>query len=330
MIRGSLPGAPRRRGHRHQREAAWDNNLAGSDGATSNGPPPKLRNVDCGWRLDGPAKRLDHEDLTRALDPGPDFNDPAMAFHGTAALGIVLGEDNRTGVVGIVPKLPNVGLAYYDPYNPVHDPQNPNLYSLANAIGTAVAGLTLGDVLLIEAQAYLPGKLLAPVEVHDFEWRAIQTATAAGIIVVEPCGNGTNGGVPALDVDSLHLSDSGAILVSAALSWLHYPLDYSPYGARVDCYAWGDSVCTCWDDGTGSKQVYDAATGTTAAAAIIAGAALAVQCAHIEKNAYGARLDALQMRAKLKDPNTSTPSLPDGTGRLFGVMPDVYAIITAL
>ena len=309
-------------------KAAWDNNLAGADGATTTGQPLKFRNVDCGWRLDASGQRLDHEDLGQMTNPPPDHNDPSMTFHGTAALGIILAKDNRTGVVGIVPNLPDVGLAYYDPYDPVHDPAHPNPYSLANAIGTAAASLQSGDVILIEAQVYRTktSDMLAPPEVYDFEWRAIQVLTAAGIIVVEPCGNGTNGGWPPLDVDALPFADSGAILVSVAASWPHLRLAYSAYGNRVDCYAWGDTVYTCWDYGSSSD--YGVAEGTTAAAAIIAGAALSVQCAHIEKK-NGARLNAQQMRDKLRSAANGIPPEPDG-GPPFGVMPDVYAIINAL
>ena len=308
--------------------AAWDNDLFGADGATSKGQRVKFRNVDCGWLFDQRTQRLDHDDLGYTPSPPPDHNDPDMTFHGTAALGIILAKDNQTGGVGIVPNLLDVGLAYYDPYDPVHNPQQPNPYSLANAIGAATADLNLGDVLLIEAQVYRTktSDLLAPVEVYDAEWKAIQAATTAGIIVVEPCGNGTNGGLPALDVDTLPFSDSGAILVSAAVSWPHIRFDYSPYGDRVDCYAWGDSVYTCWVYDNQSKGDYGAAGGTTAASAIIAGAALAVQCAHIEKK-NGARLDAQQMRDKLR--NIGTLPDPPGSPRI-GVMPDVYAIITGL
>ena len=147
--------------------------------------------------------------------------------------------------------------------------------------------------------------------------------------MVEPCGNGINGGGPALNVDAaIPFGNSKAILVSAAASWPHLPLTYSAYGSRVDCYAWGDSVSTCWDHGIGSKQDYAMAGGTSAAAAIIAGVALAVQSAHIEK--YGTRLDAFQMQQKLRNPATGTAQEYQPGAPPIGIMPDLYSVILNL
>ena len=303
-------------------KAAWAT-FAGADGATTIHPAPKFVNVDCGWLVD-------HQDLGIVPSPSPLINDLSMAFHGAAMLGIVLARDNQFGGVGIVPNLNplGVGLAYYDPYDPVN-PANP--LSLANAIGAATSGLQLGDVMLIEAQVYDPAQIatLAPPEVYHAEWNAINTATTAGIVVVEPCGNGINGGGPALNVDAaIPFGNSKAILVSAAAPWPHLPLTYSAYGSRVDCYAWGDSVLTCWDHGIGSKQDYAMAGGTSAAAAIIAGVALAVQSAHIEK--YGTRLDAFQMQQKLRNPATGTAQEYQPGAPPIGIMPDLYSVILNL
>jgi hypothetical protein len=315
-------------------KTAWA--FAGADGAPTKGAAPKFRNIDCGWRLQppaapgGPLGPIDHEDLDAVpLNPPPVGNYGAMSSHGTEMLGIVLARDNQVGGVGIVPHLPEVGLVYYDPYyDPENPPNPPDPNGLPGAVGTAMAGLQVGDVILIEAQVYAPGSdKLAPPEIYRAEWDAIRTATAAGIVVIEPCGNGTADGPPVLDVDSeLTHGESEAILVTAAASWPHARLPYTAFGKRVDCYAWGDTVLTCAD--YGSRSDYGLTGGTSAASAIIAGVALAVQCAYIEKTNGTARLDGPTMRQKLRNSAYGTPPAPGAEP--IGSMPDLHTVISNL
>jgi len=105
----------------------------------------------------------------------------------------------------------------------------------------------------------------------------------------------------------------------------------SNYGNRVDCFAWGNSVWTTARDHSvaGSTTVppvnehyTDSFNGTSAASAIIAGAAVLVQdmCRHF----YGGPVECEKLRDLLKNPETGTPY----TGvRAIGVMPDLGPVL---
>jgi len=137
------------------------------------------------------------------------------AFHGTGVLGIVMAEDNSIFVAGIAPSAgpANCFSAY------------PN--NAADAIIAATAQMSAGDVLLIEvASGGMWGYTDVAVELEPACYAAIKAAWAAGIIVIEPAGNGAH------DLDNIHDSsshyllnrkspdfkDSGAIIVGAAHS----------------------------------------------------------------------------------------------------------------
>ena len=104
----------------------------------------------------------------------------------------------------------------------------------------------------------------------------------------------------------------------------------SNFGTRVHCYAWGEQVVTtdyhvfnpfnAYTMPCGPHAPFD---GTSSAAAILAGAALAVQgMAHATR---GCRLAPEAVRAILSDPDNGTASAP---GAQIGVMPDLRKIIT--
>jgi serine protease len=121
--------------------------------------------------------------------------------------------------------------------------------------------------------------------------------------------------------------DSGAIIVGAASSANpHTRMDFSSFGARVDCYAWGENVDTTSSTSAGSTTAYTGTfSGTSSASPIITGAALAIQ--GVREAAGGPRLGSLQMRQVLSNPATGTPSANPGTD-LIGVMPNLASIIT--
>jgi len=224
-----------------------------------------------------------------------------------------------------------------------------------DAIMAAIANLTFGDVLLLEAQVALNGTdLLGPIEAYDAEYEAIRLATALGIIVVEAGGNGTDNGLaPALDMDTYttlsglailnrdpanpDFRDSGAIIVTAATSTdPHTRLVYAPHGRRIDCYAWGQDIDTLASDDAGATDSYRTNFGgTSGASPIITGAALAVQ-GRAEAQ-LGFRYSPRQMRAILSDPLTGTPAdaaepttisvmpnLRNIFDTIFNTAPDVY------
>jgi hypothetical protein len=106
----------------------------------------------------------------------------------------------------------------------------------------------------------------------------------------------------------------------------HIRLYNSNFGSRIDCYAWGEFVDTCSSDPLGSTTLYTPGfNGTSAASAIVAGAALSVQ-GMAEAN-LGYRFGPKQLRTLLSDPANGTVSNNPAADRI-GVMPDLGKIVT--
>jgi hypothetical protein len=299
-------------------EYAWT--FDGGDGAGQ-----RLIDLERGWTLD-------HEDLAAhgaTLLHGTILN--SDRGHGTSVLGEVCAVDNDLGCVGIVPNIASVDVVSF------HESTR------AEAILAALASLSFGDALLLEAQVWLNGtELLGPIEAYDAEYEAIRLATALGITVIEAGGNGTNNGsAPALDMDTYttlsgrmifnrdpanpDFRDSGAVIVTAATSTApHTRLTYGPHGRRIDCYAWGHNINTLTSSADGSTSDYRTSFGgTSGASPIITGAALAIQ-GRAEAQ-LGFRFSPRQMRAILSNPETGTPPDADETTQI-GVMPNLRAI----
>jgi hypothetical protein len=307
-------------------EYAWP--FRGGDGTGQS-----IIDIERGWTLN-------HEDLAshgaRCLHGTP--LDSSRA-HGTAVLGILCAEDNTLGCVGIAPNIDTVNVV------------STNVSSRVDAIISAIDNLSFGDVLLLEAQVYLEPRasypdMLGPIEVYDAEFDTIRLATALGINVVEVGGNGTNRGgtasAPAMNMDTYvnpsgrrilnrdaanpDFRDSGAIIVTAATSTApHTRLAYAPHGRRIDCYAWGENIETCWSNDRGATDLYNPNfSGTSGASPIIAGATLIIQ--GIAEASLGFRFNPRQIRAILS--NATTGTRPAGTETaLIGVMPNLRAII---
>jgi len=128
-------------------------------------------------------------------------------------------------------------------------------------------------------------------------------------------------------------TDSGAIVVGAATSAVpHTRVVNSNFGNRIDCYAWGDSVNTATSNAAGTnKTAHNSNFGqTSAATAIIAGAALSVQgmSEALNVGALIPRLSPTQLRGMLSDSLTNTASKSAADG--IGVMPDLRAINAVL
>ena len=151
-------------------------------GPGTRGDGVTLADVEYDWR----AK---HVELAGRGLPAPPANTLPGSYradeHGTAVLGMLGGSPDGQGVTGLVAG------AEIRPFSPYAS----GSYDPAAAIAAAAAGLRPGDVLLIELQAQLrPGGPYVPIEsVNTPEHpvrAAIANAVAAGIVVVEPAGNG--------------------------------------------------------------------------------------------------------------------------------------------
>ncbi|WP_425091760.1 S8 family serine peptidase [Tropicimonas sp. S265A] len=269
---------------------------------------------------------LTHEDLQNAA-PTLIFNDNlASSFdHGCAVLGVMVATDNTVGVIGMAPDAGPVRCTS-------HWDSALGSGFIADAALAAVAVMNPGDVMLLEVQTNF-----RPSELVDDVFDAVRLASALGIIVCSAAGNGnanldtaTSGGQTVLNPTSPAFRDSGAIMVGAAESALPHDRDpNSCFGARVDCYAWGDGVVTTGygtlDPGTGVDSEYaNDFQNTSAATPQVAGAALILQGMH--EATTGGRLSPSQMRAILSNPATGTPQGPGLAGNI-GVMPDLRAII---
>ncbi len=264
--------------------------------------------------------------------------------HGTAVLGIVLGQTKGKRIVGIARGADFLGLASFYASNPAVRQQGLSM-NVARAILAAIKHMTAGDVLLLEVSidAY-------PVEITALCCDAIRFAVACGIVVIEPAGNlGDNLDQSASkEVRSLlgkrsltrderpEFLDSGAIMVSSCESRLdptnagahrRDPEDAN-FGSRIDCFAWGEKVFTTGVYGGARKAPGGPFTffgGTSAAAASIAGSALLIQ--EMATKLRGSRLSPAQVRLLLADPENGTPVLDPGSSEPIGFMPDLVRVL---
>jgi serine protease len=243
--------------------------------------------------------------------------------HGTRALGVVAADLLTNGVRGITPSLARIAcVGQWRPAEPgdTVDPVN----DIGRAISVAADSMQPGDVLLLEAQGESGGLVNVAIESESYIWNVIKLATSAGIVVIEPAGNGN------VNIDPLLTADSGAIIVGAAEPGSCVKTNQSCYGTRVHCYAWGNQVVTtdyhlfnrvdAYTQPCGPMAPF---AGTSSAAAIIAGAALAVQ--GLAQAARGCRLEPAAVRAILSDPANATAA---AAGAQIGVMPDLKKILT--
>lgn len=298
-------------------EFAWPR-ADGSGTPGGDGQGLSVIDMERGWTLN-------HEDLNAhgaTLLHGSIRDDSRR--HGTNVLGEICAVDNTIGCIGIAPNVAAVNVVSYWGS------------TMPNAIMAAIDNLAFGDVFLIEAQVDpLGGTDWYPIEVLDAEFDDIRLATALGIAVVEAAGNGSNdldvytntAGLQILNRASVDFRDSGAIMVGAASSTdPHTRMNFSNFGSRIDCYAWGENVDTCSSNNTGSTTLYTGTFGgTSSASPIITGADLIVQ--GIAETNLGYRFSPRQIRAILSDPANGTAS-NNPAADLIGVMPDLRTIIT--
>jgi serine protease len=316
---GYLPAAP------GGIDASFAWTLPGGDGAGQ-----RFADVERGWTLN-------HEDLVAhgaTLLHGTILD--GSRAHGTSVLGEVCAVDNAIGCVGIAPNLASVMASSYW------------ASTIPDAIFAAIQNLAFGDTILIEIQTVAQNTAggdptYGPIETVDLNFETLRLASALGMIVIEAGGNGTNnGGLPALNLNafakaglqilnpvSADFRDSGAVIVAAASSAApHTRLTWSTFGARIDCYAWGENVNTASSNAAQSTNLYTGIfSGTSSASPIIAGAALCVQGAYEAAN--GIRLSPGQMRTILSDAVVNTPPSPTEVTEM-GVMPNLAAIMGSL
>jgi len=272
--------------------------------------------------------------------------------HGNATLGILCAPVNLTGIVGAATNPRKVLYASALQADGTHD--------IANALLALIDLLGAGDVLCIELETAAGGSPKElwhkPVEISDSVWQMIRLATALGIAVVEPAGNGdadlddpsaiaaisgSAAGYRAVSRTLLGAEDSQAVLVgasrdtdgvAAASRWTGDTGAYgealgSNYGSRLDCFGPGQSVCTCWHNAgvfPYQSDYWGSFNGTSSATAIVGAATLLLSS--IAQGVAGlASLSTLQLRWLLSDAGNNSLSYNPSVDRI-GVMPDLCAI----
>ncbi len=275
----------------------------------------------------------------------------AYRDHGTRTLGVLTGDHGparAVGVRGLVPEA-RVGVVSLWHYG---QPQKggwevPLVADLPLGILKAAQHLSPGDILLLEAQTTLvtPGKSVlkhVPVDVEPLVHAAIrELVDHHQIVVVQAAGNGGHD----LDKSCVQLGDerwmpfrgqqddTGAIMVGGSV-WQHgahhrrHPK--SNYGRRVSCFSHATSVPSSSSDPLAKE--HDGYTmrfsGTSAAAAVIAGVAGIVQSL-VHEQTGGRRLTPRALRALLRDPAFSTGSVHPTVDRI-GRQPDLERILGGL
>jgi hypothetical protein len=269
---------------------------------------------------------LSHEDLSAAGIGLISGVSSAYHGHGTAVLGEVVGVDNTLGVVGMAPKASARVVSQY---------RTATNYSTAEAILSAAQAMSVGDVLLLEAQTGFNGLSNLPVEVEVAVFDAIRHAVDAGIVVIEAGGNGSNdldtfvdsANRQRLNRASSDFRDSGAIMVGAASSTTpHSRLWFSNFGSRIDCFGWGENINTTGDgwQGTSTTAYTTSFGGTSGASPMVAAAALLMQS--WRKKTQQLHYNPEVMRDLLSAASTNTASGNPATDRI-GVMPNLRGII---
>jgi hypothetical protein len=248
-----------------------------------------------------------HEDLTESQGKvvvGPTTG--SYADHGSAVVGVIAGNNNDFGIVGIAPKVKLYGAS-------VQSSPYPNV---AKAIIDATTFLSKGDVILIELHSPGPRcnfqscggqRGYIAMEFWPDNFHALKAATELGITVTEAAGNGAENfddeiyyrrptGFP-IDWQSPFNrtnADSGCILVGAGApppgthgaKWGadRSRLDFSNYGSAVDVQGWGREVTTLGygDLFRSSSQPFardytNTFAGTSSATPCVAGCVAALQ-----------------------------------------------------
>lgn len=288
---------------------------------------------------------LDHEDVPPVVfDKGSPPLGARLRHHGTAVLGVLGAPDEISTRFGVI------GIAHHATFGVSSvrnraDPQSAPSLSTARAILQAACELKRGDVLLVETQApgpdphiecpagcFCPQFGSVPAEYTRAEFAVIQDVTDVGIVVVEAAGNGC------VDLDHPRyggafdrtIRDSSAILVGAGNPMRHGPSVFSNAGTRVDLQGWGTDVTTTGIGGlpplggNDLRQWYTRRfNGTSAASAIVAGAAGVLQSRRLELQLPP--LTSAAMARALAD--TGTPQQP---GRIVGPLPNLRAAFDAL
>ncbi|MFC6883614.1 S8 family serine peptidase [Actinomadura yumaensis] len=286
-----------------------------------------------------------HEEYTGRASPvvqlPPAIGDPCYPHeHPTATLGIVgASDDNGKGIAGVAPRA-----RLQVTYDSVK----------GGGFDGVLAGAHPGDVIFLEF-AVPHGDRQYPAEYDQSVYDQIVLATAAGVTVVEPAGNGGNSLDDTTDLYAAQVMvrpDSGAIMVGAgepptvnggnclganrpaartALS-KSYHWWGSTYGGRVDVQGYGECVATVGTPSarsltpteTDPNKQFTYYNGTSSATPIVAGVIADLQGV---AGKAGGVLAPAQVRRVLRA--TGSPQPPGDTHHI-GPLPNLKAAVANL
>ena len=280
----------------------------------SRGESTVIADVETGWTHD-------HEDIRhKALNQFIGLNGAPYPWdHGTAVFGELIGEDNDSGVKGIVHQADVLMSSHLG-----------SVSNIPTAIANAANAVGPGDVVVLEVQCYSSAPSPHPCEYDPAIFATVQTATAAGTHVFAAAGNGGN------NLDSAaygglfdrNVRDSGAVMCGASDGSSLNTAYFSNYGTRLDAHGWGFDVTTTgygdlYSGGSVQTEYTDGFSGTSSATPIVTGAGVMLN--GIVREAQGSGLTPLQLRDLLTQTGT-----PQGSGGMIGPRQDVRAAIAAL
>jgi len=303
----------------------------------------------------GGAWRLTHEDLAGnvgGIIGGQPIDAVSFRNHGTAVLGLVRAIRNDRGVTGVAPSCVVRQVATFG-------------LGTAAAIRLAADALPAGGILLIEWQRPGPGSTglgsagFLPLEWWPDDFAAVAYATAKGVIVVEPAGNGSVSldddfydtpapGFPPTWKNPFDRSqaDCGAILVGAGAPppGTHgndrgpdrARMAFSNVGSSLDVQGWGAELTTLgYGDlqGGPTEDVWytDAFGGTSGAAALVAGVVASLQGMQLSggKRPPLTPADVRRLLRQSGSPQQDSPEAPAASSRI-GSRPDLMALMALL
>jgi len=262
-----------------------------------------------------------HEDVCKivpgaVIGPIPSTT-TSFAKHGTSGSSIVFADRNTYGVTGIA-----------DEVSPTFFATSLN-GGIANSMSLILSNSQPNDivmiVLIVLVPSLGPGTWL-PFEFYQSSFDATLTATALGLHVIVPAGNGDR----SLDDPALlgrfdrNFRDSGAVMVGASDGGNLVKATFSNWGSRIDAHSWGENVISC---GYGTMffpnndplQSYTASgTGTSSSTPHIAGVVASIQGA--AKLQTGQFLSNTEVLDVLHQIGATTPDV-------IGLRPDLPAIL---